>query len=203
MILKSIIWVLSIPFRVFAKIFEYSNIDNINNDVSKCLQVIDKNLEINITGTFIDILILAEDRRNNVHYGIDPIAIIRAIKVRYTKKVYQGASTIEQQFVRVVTCRYEKTLYRKFREQILAILVSKKRKKYDISNAYLLIAYYGTKLNGLQETLKELNLCVALLSKDDIISIISRLKYPEPSIKTANWENNHAVRNEYIKLMLK
>lgn len=105
-----------IPLRVFSYFFEYFKIDNIDKDLKKSLEIIDKYSLIKIDEKLVNVLIIAEDRRNTLHCGVDTIAIFRAIKVRIFKKVYQGASTIEQQFVRVVSNRYEKSFYRKFRE---------------------------------------------------------------------------------------
>ena len=192
----------SIPFRLFSYFFEYFKIDNIDKDIEKSLEIIDKYSSLNIDEKFIDILIIAEDRRNSFHYGIDPIAIIRAIKVKFLKNIYQGASTIEQQFVRVVSSRYEKTYYRKIREQLLAIAVSKKRDKINISKAYLLIAYYGYNLEGIKaiETICGTNLVNAKI--DDIIELVSRLKYPQPKIINKKWVSKIQKRNFYIKEMI-
>ena len=56
------------------------------------------------------------------------IAIFRVIKVRVFKKVYQGASTIEQQFVRVVSkIDMKKSFYRKFREQLFGNCYKQKK----------------------------------------------------------------------------
>lgn len=54
----------------------------------------------------INFLISAEDHRFRYHTGVDPIAILRAIYIYIRYGKYQGASTIEQQFIRTVTCRY-------------------------------------------------------------------------------------------------
>ncbi|MAA66350.1 MAG: hypothetical protein CL581_16460 [Alteromonadaceae bacterium] len=66
-------------------------------------------------------LVVAEDHRNQLHYGIDPIAILSAFAGRVFKGKKRGASTIEQQFVRVITQRYERTVRRKIRGKRLGI----------------------------------------------------------------------------------
>ena len=167
------------PIILLANIINLLNIKSFKDDIEKSLKIIDDFSNIKIDKRFIQVLILAEDRRNKLHRGVDTIAILRAIKVRLLENKYQGASTIEQQFIRVVTNRFEKTFYRKLREQILAILLDKKAKKYDISKSYLLIAYYGYNLTGLSAIKK---ICIDI-NKVDIttaIEIISRLKYPQP-----------------------
>jgi penicillin-binding protein 1A len=188
----------SIPFRLFSYVFEYFKIDNIDKDLEKSLEIIDKYSSVKIDKKFIDILILAEDRRNILHCGVDTIAIFRAIKVRVFKKVYQGASTIEQQFVRVVSNRYEKSFYRKFREQLLAIAVCKKRDKEEIAKAYLMIAYYGYNLEGLFALKKVCNENIEVVSFENAVELVSRLKYPQPKNINDIWLMKHANRNNYI-----
>lgn len=194
---------MSLPLKFFAYIFIYFKLDNIDTDLKKSLEIIDKYSDVEIDKEFVEILIIAEDRRNKFHYGIDPIAILRAIKIKILKNTYQGASTIEQQFVRVVSNRYERTFYRKFREQLLAILLCKNRKKDDISKAYLLIAYYGYNLEGIF-ALKKLCLGnIKSVNSHNIVEIISRLKYPQPKKLNDIWLKKHNIRNIYINELLK
>lgn len=188
----------SFPFKLVSYFFEYFRIDNIDKDLKKSLEIIDKYSLIKIDEKLVNILIIAEDRRNTLHCGVDTIAIFRAIKVRVFKKVYQGASTIEQQFVRVISNRYEKNFYRKFREQLLAIAVSKRRTKSEISNAYLSIAYYGYNLEGITAIKK---ICGENIKETDLnraIELVSRLKYPQPKNINNNWLEKHVNRNKYI-----
>ena len=187
-----------IPLRVFSYLFEYFKIANIDKDLKKSLEIIDKYSLVKIDKKLIDVLIVAEDRRNSLHCGVDMIAIFRAIKVRVLKKVYQGASTIEQQFVRVVSNRYEKSLYRKFREQLLAIAISKKRTKREISNAYLSIAYYGYNLEGITAIKKICGENIKEIDLNKAIEIVSRLKYPQHKNINNSWLEKHINRNKYI-----
>lgn len=188
----------SLPHILILYIFEYFNIDGINKDLKKSLEIIDKYSLIKIDEKLINVLIIAEDRRNSLHYGIDTIAIIRAIKVRILKKVYEGASTIEQQFVRVVSNRYERNIYRKFREQLLAIAVSKKRTKSEIANAYLSIAYYGYNLEGIIAIKRICGENIYDIPQHKSIELVSRLKYPEPRNIQDEWLTKHINRNNYI-----
>ncbi len=189
------------PIILLANIINLLNIKSFKDDIEKSLKIIDDFSNIKIDKRFIQVLILAEDRRNKLHRGVDTIAILRAIKVRLLENKYQGASTIEQQFIRVVTNRFEKTFYRKLREQILAILLDKKAKKYDISKSYLLIAYYGYNLTGLSAIKKN---CIDI-NKVDIttaIEIISRLKYPQPKNINNIWLSKKNKRVLYIKKII-
>lgn len=126
-------------------------------------------------------LVVGEDRRFFKHSGFDIIAICRAIRNRifYNKK--EGASTIEQQLVRVLTNQYDKTIRRKLKEIILASTLKKYLSKKNIALLYLSLAYYGTEKQGLEQTLKSFNLKLDEEIRNDVCAgIISRLKYPEP-----------------------
>ena len=135
-VLKAMCLLLSSPLVVLSRIAVFLDLWDLKCDLSACLQKIDDAADESIAGIFVHALIAAEDRRNPFHPGIDPIGIARAICARLTESKLQGASTIEQQFVRVVSNRYEITLPRKIREQILAIAVSRRRRKDQISSAY-------------------------------------------------------------------
>ena len=91
----------------------------------------------------IKYLIAAEDHRYYFHPGADIIAIFRAIYKNVFFHKHKGASTIEQQLVRVLTNDYERTLKRKLKEIYLASHLRKYADKETIAIAYLDIAYYG------------------------------------------------------------
>ncbi|WP_349814569.1 transglycosylase domain-containing protein [Pectobacterium atrosepticum] len=57
---------------------------------------------------------------------------MRCVYLRLTQNVIQGGSTIDQQLVRTLTGRYERTLRRKIREQAIAILLNYKIKNKKI-----------------------------------------------------------------------
>lgn len=191
----------SIPFILIANIINLLNIKSFKDDIEKSLKTIDDFSNIKIDKRFIQILILAEDRRNKLHCGIDTIAILRAIKVRILNNKYQGASTIEQQFIRVVTNRFEKTFYRKFREQTLAIMLIKVAKKEDIAKSYLLIAYYGYNLTGLLAIEKFCN-NIKDVNDKNIVEIVARLKYPQPKNLNDIWFVKKNRRILYIEELI-
>jgi penicillin-binding protein 1A len=171
---------------------------SIREDIKKCIKVVDSSIN-EVPIEFILTLVAAEDHRSALHKGIDPIAMVRAAYVRLRSGDVQGASTIEQQFVRVVTNRFERTARRKIREQILAIAVSRRRNKFQIAAAYLSIAFYGSECTGV----KGLRSCcghnLVTAQENDILGMISRLKYPEPLYPSVQWKNKLHWRIAYIK----
>ncbi len=128
------------------------------------------------------LLISGEDHRFYYHIGFDLIAIIRAIRNRIIYQKIEGASTIEQQLIRVLTSDYEKTFIRKIQEILLATTVSSIIPKNVIPKIYLNVAYYGTGMNGLNQTYSKLGITDRkTLPIEQAAEIISRIKYPQPS----------------------
>ena len=148
----------------------------ISNETIK-IEIIKDDVSIN---KLIDYLISAEDHRYKYHVGFDIIAIIRAFRNRILYKKQEGASTIEQQLVRTIIGKYEKSLSRKLREICLAFALKLFIDKKTIALTYLNIAYYGTDFKGLDKILKKFNLKKGDYINDNICAeIVSRLKYPE------------------------
>lgn len=131
------------------------------------------------------LLVSGEDHRHRHHPGFDFIAIGRAIWRRISRGTREGGSTIEQQIVRVLTGRYERTIMRKLREIALATLVVKRYEKYRLPAAYLWIGYYGWRMNGYLNACRQLGLSPHALSTQDAARVVARLKYPQPKTMSA------------------
>ncbi len=87
---------------------------------------------------------VVEDRRFEEHPGIDVVGIARATFVNITSgAVRQGASTLTQQLVRSYFLSNERTLTRKLREALMALLLELHYEKADILNAYVNEIYLG------------------------------------------------------------
>lgn len=199
--MKLMISGLSLPFTLTSRILLFLGLFGLRDDLRKCLAVVDASPEI--PHQFFVALVAAEDHRNSIHPGVDPISIIRVLFVFLRTGKIQGASTIEQQLVRTVLQRYERTFNRKFREQLIAVAFLRKRTKEQIGSAYLCNAYYGFNLEGLS-ALK--NICKPTLesaSQEKIASLISRLKYPEPLNQLPEWNKKIEARVIYISRRIK
>lgn len=195
--IKLIYKILTFPLLYIGNFFYTNNFDGIKDDLDKCIDVI-YSKKLDVPYFWVDYLIFAEDHRFNIHYGIDFYSIVRAIHSTKFKKTYQGASTIQQQYVRVVTSRYEKTLWRKLREQLLAIILTNRINKVEIAKTYLTIAFYGSQQNGLECYLKRKNQKKENLFSDEVLALVARLKYPEPLINKGLWEKLISNRVKYI-----
>lgn len=197
-ILRAVYVLLSIPFVAFSRIAEKINLWDINRDIVDCLKTVDHNLLEPIPLEFVQVLFVAEDRRNPLHFGVDPIGMMRAFIALITGKGIQGASTIEQQFVRVVSGYYKRTIQRKIREQALAVAVARRRSKHQIATAYLSVAYYGYGLIGISGLRILCGLDLESCPSQRIHKAIAHLKYPEQSYPSKIWKKKVRRRVQYI-----
>ncbi len=97
-------------------------------------------------------VLFLEDRAFLAHRGFEFRAPLRIAKRFFLRKRPGAISTIDQQLVRIVTGRYERTLRRKVRETLLAFLVNFHRSKAQILYTYLHDSYFGYKLEGCEIT---------------------------------------------------
>ncbi|MDO9379807.1 MAG: transglycosylase domain-containing protein [Nocardioidaceae bacterium] len=95
-------------------------------------------------------IIAAEDRSFYTNRGIDIRGIVRAARNNATSNSTQGASTITQQYVKVLYLTQEQTLKRKAREAILSVKIHNQLSKDDILEGYLNTVYFGNGAYGVQ-----------------------------------------------------
>jgi membrane peptidoglycan carboxypeptidase len=144
------------------------------------------------------LLISGEDHRFFSHPGFDLIAICRAIYRRLILGKIEGASTIEQQIVRVLTGKYERTIKRKLREILLAVLLTRVVPKSDLPSLYLRIGYYGWRMNNYRQACARLGLNATAMSLREAAGLIARLKYPEPCTVSVKREAQITRRAVYL-----
>jgi membrane peptidoglycan carboxypeptidase len=94
-------------------------------------------------------VLAAEDRSFFSNPGFDPIGIARAA-VRQLTGGGGGGSTITQQYVKNSLVGDQHSLWRKYREMILAVKISQENTKADILADYLNAIYFGRGAYGIQ-----------------------------------------------------
>ncbi|MDA7948702.1 MAG: transglycosylase domain-containing protein [Hyphomicrobiaceae bacterium] len=100
---------------------------------------------------FIDALLATEDRRFFVHFGIDPVGIVRAARANHAAgKIVQGGSTITQQLAKISYLSSEKSFERKVKEAIAVLRLEASLTKREILERYLSRAYFGEGCFGLR-----------------------------------------------------
>ncbi|MEJ7706410.1 MAG: transglycosylase domain-containing protein [Nocardioidaceae bacterium] len=97
-----------------------------------------------------DAVISAEDRSFRSNQGLDPKGIVRAAWNNLTSESQQGASTITQQYVKILYLSQERTWSRKIKEAFLAVKVQNALSKDEILEGYLNTIYYGRGAYGVQ-----------------------------------------------------
>lgn len=176
-----------------------SDLQILNTIIKKDLIEIDEFIDNDSITKLIDYLIIAEDRRFKYHLGFDPIAIIRAIihNVFYNKR--EGASTIEQQLVRVIINDYRYSYSRKLKEILLAFLLKFAAGKEQLALIYLNRAYYGTMYNSLDAILLKFGLTkYSKLSDEVCAEVVSRIKYPEDRSNSEKRMKQIENRKRYV-----
>jgi membrane peptidoglycan carboxypeptidase len=97
-----------------------------------------------------DAAIAAEDRTFYSNSGIDPKGILRAAFSNAKGNATQGASTITQQYVKILYLSQERTLSRKVKEAFLSLKVQQEKSKAAILEGYLNTIYFGRGAYGVQ-----------------------------------------------------
>ncbi len=110
-----------------------------------------KNVTLNeISPHFVNALLATEDRRFYSHFGIDPIAIVRAILVDIRHmKLMEGGSTLTQQLARNIFLSHERSMKRKVQEAFLALKLEQELSKEEILELYVNNIYFGEGAYGI------------------------------------------------------
>lgn len=87
-----------------------------------------------------------EDERFYHHWGIDPLAIMRAFFVNVSRGgIVQGGSTLTQQLMKNFFLDSKRSIKRKVKEALMAIVTERKYSKDEILENYLNEIYLGQK----------------------------------------------------------
>jgi hypothetical protein len=141
----------------------------------------------------IQALVNAEDRRFFQHVGFDVVGICRAL-VRFAAfGNIEGASTIEQQLVRTLLQRYQFTSARKATEIMLAVWASANVSKSTLAEIYLRNAYFGWRMNGIDQVCNRLRFELNDLTLRQACQIVAALKYPLPK------EPSHTRQEQWLR----
>src|SRR5262245_7613844 len=94
--------------------------------------------------TLVNAVLAAEDQRFFSHHGVDPMGVMRALwHDARSGQVVQGGSTITQQTVKNLYLTSQRTLGRKIREAVMAMVLDATYSKERILEVYLNEIYLG------------------------------------------------------------
>lgn len=97
-----------------------------------------------------DAVVAAENQTFWTDNGLDPKGILRAAFSNAQGNATQGASTITQQYVKILYLTQERTWKRKVKEAILSLKVKNQLSKQDVLEGYLNTIYFGRGAYGIQ-----------------------------------------------------
>lgn len=104
---------------------------------------------------FKDAIVAIEDKRFYQHHGFDIIGITRAVKANLTEgSTSQGASTITQQYARLLYLTNEKTWSRKIKEAFYTMQLETHLSKDEILEGYINNVYFGHGIYGIENAAK-------------------------------------------------
>ena len=104
--------------------------------------------------TLKDAVVAAENRTFWTDQGIDPKGILRAAFNNAQGNDTQGASTITQQYVKILYLTQERTLTRKIKEAFISLKLQRDISKEQILEGYLNTIYFGRGAYGVQAAAK-------------------------------------------------
>ena len=97
-----------------------------------------------------DAVVAAENRTFWTDKGLDPKGILRAAFSNARGNSTQGASTITQQYVKILYLTQERSLKRKVKEAVLSLKIQNQLSKSQILEGYLNTIYFGRGAYGIQ-----------------------------------------------------
>lgn len=102
-----------------------------------------------VSPEFVDALLLHEDRHYRWHFGVDPIALIRASVHMAGGGAHQGGSTITMQLARLIHHFNTRSVSGKLRQMLAAIWLELRYSKDEILEAHVNLTPYGRNVQGI------------------------------------------------------
>ena len=97
-----------------------------------------------------DAVVAAENRTFWSDNGVDVKGIVRAVFNNASGNATQGASTITQQYIKILYLTQERSYTRKLKEAILSLKLGRQVSKQEILEGYLNTIYFGRGAYGIQ-----------------------------------------------------
>ncbi|MGK2875145.1 MAG: transglycosylase domain-containing protein, partial [Nocardioides sp.] len=146
-------------------------------------------------------VVAAENRSFWTDSGIDLRGIVRAAWSNASGGATQGASTITQQYIKILYLTSERSVQRKLKEAVLALKIQRQLSKEEILEGYLNTIYFGRGAYGIQAAARTFfNVDAAELNLRQAAVLASVINNPT-RFDPANGKSNRAAlrgRYEYV-----
>jgi penicillin-binding protein 1C len=107
--------------------------------------------ETGVDPRYLRMLIAYEDARFESHFGVDPLALMRAVAQAISnRRAVSGASTLTMQVARLLEGRHERTGSGKLKQMLRALQLEMRLSKPEILRLYLKLAPFGGNLEGVR-----------------------------------------------------
>lgn len=133
-----------------------------------------------ISDYFVKEIIQSEDKRFRLHFGVDPLAVLRAVKNDLLAgSLKEGGSTITQQLAKNMYFDFEKSFERKVAEALVAFQLEREYTKDEILEMYLNCIYFGENCYGVKEAAAYYySTTPTALSQEQADSLVYTIKCP-------------------------
>ncbi len=149
-----------------------------------------------------DAVVAAENRTFWTDKGIDPKGILRAAFSNARGNSTQGASTITQQYVKILYLTQERSLKRKAKEAILSLKIQNQLSKSQILEGYLNTIYFGRGAYGVQAAAQAyFDVDAKKLTLREAAVLASVLNNPT-NFDPANGKDNRRILKERYRYVL-
>lgn len=101
-----------------------------------------------------DAVVAAENQSFWTDKGLDPKGILRALFSNASGGPRQGASTITQQYVKILYLTSDRTYKRKIKEAVVSLKIQQDMSKQEVLEGYLNTIYFGRGAYGIQAASK-------------------------------------------------
>lgn len=155
-----------------------------------------------------DAVIASEDSRFYWHFGIDPLGILRAVRVNLTASdIREGASTVTQQLARSLYPDYvgrENTAGRKIREMMVALKLETFYSKDKLLLTYLNRVFLGVDNYGFEDAAQfYFGKSATEINLSEAATLVAILPAPNAYNPVQNYDRAVQLRDRVINRMAK
>jgi penicillin-binding protein 1C len=152
---------------------------------------------------YLKMLFTFEDRRFYWHFGVDPIALLRAaVQLGWEGKIVTGGSTLTMQVARILEDRYRRTPLVKMRQIVRALQLEQTFSKREILRLYLNMAPFGGHRKGVSAaTLSYFGKLPAKLTVGEAALLVALPQAPEARRIDRDPEAARRARNFVLRVV--